>query len=328
MARIFDTGTNRFHPLRAHHTFGRSTDKVDTSITNPMASRIHAAFQWSGQGWQVRDLSRNGTWVEGLRLKASEDVDVVAGDELFFGSPDGDSWQFVDDSSPRSLLLANTVDTSTIAIKPYIFLPDEAHPEIVLTYSQSRRCWLSQRIENTDFDEPDNVLKHGELLSCGGLQWKIFLAECENATELYPLVKNQLDDFEFVFDLSLDEENTILRLKRQQQTLDMGERTHHYLLLHLARIRAMAAQHGLDQNTEGWVANEQLSKDLGMDMAHINILIFRARKQFAERSEASLEPDNLVERGKGRLRFGCPRFKIYKGQELTYQMPIEEAVFA
>jgi len=328
MARILDTGTNRFHPLRAHHTFGRSTDKVDTSVTSPTASRIHAAFQWSGQGWQVRDLSRNGTWVAGVRLTASQDVDIVAGDEVFFGSPDGDSWQFVDDSPPRSLLLANTPDTSTVELKPYTFLPNEGHPEIALTYSQNRHCWLSHRVEDADPEQSERVLKHGELLFCNGQQWKIFLAECENATELYPLAENQLDDFEFVFDLSLDEENTILRLERQQQTLDMGERTHHYLLLHLARIRAMAAQHGLDQNTEGWIANDQLSKDLGMDMAHINILIFRARKQFAESSDVSLESEHLVERGKGRLRFGCPRFKIYKGQQLAYQMPIAAAVYA
>jgi pSer/pThr/pTyr-binding forkhead associated (FHA) protein len=327
MARLLDTGTNRFYPLRAHHTFGRSTDKVDTSVTNPSASRIHAAFQWNGQGWQVRDLSRNGTWVAGLRLPISEDVDVIAGDKICFGSPDGDFWQFVDDSPPCSLLLANTSDTSTVELKPYTFLPDEGNPEIVVTYSQKRRCWLSHRIKDTDSEQPDSELKHGELLSSNGQQWKVFLAESESSTEQYSEVETQLGDFEFVFDLSLDEENTILRLKRQKKTLDMGERTHHYLLLHLARIRAMAAQHGLDRNTEGWVANDQLTKDLGMDMAHINILIFRARKQLAESSEASLESEHLVERGKGRLRFGCPRFKIYKGQQLAYQMPISDAVF-
>ncbi|MEM7294897.1 MAG: FHA domain-containing protein, partial [Pseudomonadota bacterium] len=63
---------------------------------------------------------------------------------------------------------------------------------------------------------------------------------------------------------------------------------------------------------------------LGADMTHINIMIFRARKQLAHALVGKVDSDFLVERGRGRVRFGFPRFKIYKGEELTYHLPLAE----
>src|SRR5690606_17683908 len=136
-------------------------------------------------------------------------------------------------------------------------------------------------------------------------------------TERNPHPERPLNEFEFIFDLSLDEENTELRLKNEELTVNLGERSHHYLLLHLARTRAMEAKDGLDLKSQGWVNTEQLSRDLGVEMSHINILIYRARQQLAQQVQTTLDLDGLVERGRGRVRFGCSRFRIYKGQKLA-----------
>lgn len=326
MAQILDTSTNQTHTLRTHHTLGRSADTVDTAISSALVSRIHAALEWNGQNWSVRDLSRNGTWVQGTRIPSSAGVILSAGDCLNFGSADSPAWQLLDDDEPRSLLLGMTPDTDTIELHPYLFIPNNDDPHIVVTYSQRRRCWSRQDLDDKQYPHPEYALHHGEVLSCAGQHWRVFLVESENVTEHSPSPERHLEDFEFHFELSLDEENTGLKLEHEQDVVDLGERSHHYLLLHLARQRAEEALRGYDQTSQGWIDNEQLTRDLGVEMSHINILIFRARKQFGQHLESLLETDNLVERGKGRMRFGCSRLRIYKGQQLAYQLPVAETV--
>ncbi|MEO1077075.1 MAG: hypothetical protein AAFX41_14100, partial [Bacteroidota bacterium] len=58
------------------------------------------------------------------------------------------------------------------------------------------------------------------------------------------------------------------------------------------------------------------------------IMIFRARKQIAQAMAGQVNSEFLVERGRGRVRCGFPRFKIYKGEELTYRLPLVDAVSA
>ena len=325
MAQILDTSTNQIHPLRTHHTLGRSADTVDTAITNSLVSRIHAAVEWNGQNWSVRDLSRNGTWVQGKRIPSSAGVSISSGDRLNFGSADSPAWQLLDDDEPRSLLLGMTPGTDNVELQPYLFIPNNDDPQIVVTYSQRRRCWSRQNLDDKQYPHPEYALQHGEVLTCAGQHWRVFLVESENVTEHSPSPDRHLEDFEFIFELSLDEENTGLKLEHERDVVDLGERSHHYLLLHLARQRAAEANQGLDQKSQGWIDNEQLTRDMGVEMSHINILIFRARKQLGQHLEPLLDTENLVERGKGRMRFGCSRLRIYKGQQLAYQLPVTEA---
>ncbi len=62
-----------------------------------------------------------------------------------------------------------------------------------------------------------------------------------------------------------------------------------------------------------------------MDMPHINIMIFRARKQIAESMDDSFDSELLVERGKGRMRFGGSQFQIFKGEKLAFALPPPDA---
>ena len=74
MGYLVESVSGRRTPLRAHHTLGRSADKVDTVISHPAVSRIHAVLEWQDGHWQIRDLSRNGCWVNGRRLPSNESV--------------------------------------------------------------------------------------------------------------------------------------------------------------------------------------------------------------------------------------------------------------
>jgi len=321
MGQLRDSDNERDIPLRAHHTIGRCTERADTVYASPITSRIHMSLEWDGGRWNVRDLSKNGTWLGETRLRANESVPVKRGDTFHLGAPDTPGLQFVDDSPPRSALLGIGRDTPTLNMEPFIFLPGQTSPEAVLIYSHARHSWLLHPVDHDNVRATEKMLRHGDVLRYGDYEWQVFLAETGQITELRAAASTLLNDFEFVFDLSQDEENTSLQLLSADRTLDLGERSHHYLLLHLARLRAAEAAQGQDQKTQGWVDNEQLKKDLGMDMPHINIMIFRARKQIAESTDDPLDSEQLVERGKGRMRFGCRRCKIFKGETLAYILP-------
>lgn len=320
MAQIRDTHTQRTFPLRAHHMFGRCTERSDTVVSNPITSRIHVAIEWDGQHWNARDLSKNGTWVGSRRLVVNESTPLAVGDQLHLGAPQMPALVLEDDSPPRSALIG-LHEAPSLELASYVFLPDQDSPQAVLIYSFQRAAWMLHPIEHDSLQHVERVLQHGDRIGYGGREWQVFLAETEQVTEINPDGESRLEDIEFVFHLSQDEENTALQLNLGAQQLDLGERSHHYLLLHLARLRAAQAAGGLDSETQGWIDNEQLRKDLGMEMPHINIMIFRARKQIAENLTPSLDSESLVERGKGRIRFGSSRFRIYKGAQLAWAMP-------
>jgi hypothetical protein len=127
---------------------------------------------------------------------------------------------------------------------------------------------------------------------------------------------------EFIFNLSLDEESTQLELVLGQQKIDLAVRNHHYLLALLARYRAADAAKGLDGKSQGWIYTDILANELGLDATHMNIYIFRLRKQLADSLPNLAGLQNLLERRGGKIRFGCDKFKIYKGEALTIQSPL------
>ena len=114
-----------------------------------------------------------------------------------------------------------------------------------------------------------------------------------------------------VFRVSQDEEYVELQLRRGAQTVELGARSHHYLLLLLARqrLKDAAAAEGPDTG-QGWLHTEELMAMLAVPETHLNVQIFRARKQFLKAGCGSeLVP---VERrpGAGLLRIGTDRLAI------------------
>ncbi len=320
MAQIRDNQTQQSYPLRSHHTFGRCPERSDTVVSSPITSRIHIAIEWNGEAWSVRDLSKNGTWLGRRRLLANESTPLALGDQLHLGAPEMPALELIDDAPPRSQLVGLN-GTPSRELSSFTFLPDADDPEAVVIYSFQRHSWVLHPVEQDAPQQMDRPLVHGDEIALGGGRWRVFLADSEQMTELSAAPENHLDDIEFVFHLSQDEENTDLRLHMGKQQLELGERSHHYLLVHLARLKAQQAAAGYDPDSQGWVDTQQLQRDLGLEMPHINIMIFRARKQISENLSAALDSERLVERGKGRVRFGGSRFKIYKGSQLVFALP-------
>lgn len=126
----------------------------------------------------------------------------------------------------------------------------------------------------------------------------------------------EIDRLQIKFIVSLNEEHVTLSLSNGHCAIDLGERTHHYSLLVLARQRLRDAERGLDLSSQGWIEADQLSHSLGIDTSHLNIHIFRARNQFKQALYLLDSKHELIERRRCELRFGLFSFQIIRGSTM------------
>ena len=118
------------------------------------------------------------------------------------------------------------------------------------------------------------------------------------------------------FHVSQDEEHVCLEVRDSHYHLDLGERSHHYALLILARMRLVDAQRHVDDHAQGWVDLDRLAKMLGLDPGHLNIQIFRMRKQLTQALPHGIPVPEVIERRRGSLRCGSLPFRIVRGSKL------------
>lgn len=322
MAYLLDVATEASFPLAPHHTFGRLANSVNTHIDKPYVSKLHAAIEWNGEHWRIKNLGLNGTWINGVALMDSDTRELQLNDEIVLAAQNDPGFRVMNLSAPGDMLWpldGAQGNTPPIYLSGYHLLPDSETPELALYYDELTQQWHCEPIDQQG--EP-RALSDGDLVAFSACRWQLVRAHIYGPTEVKSVL--HVNDFEFVFHLSLDEETTQLELHKQQ-VFDLSVRTHHYLLLQLARHRSEDAARGLDSKSQGWVYADQLAAELGLDSTHMNIQIFRARKQLADALPIALGKQCLIERRGGKIRFGCEKFTIYKGDQLIISAPIESA---
>ena len=311
------------HYLLSHHSFGRREGATDTYIENDAVSRIHAIIEWANQHWSIRDLSRNGTWLDDMRLPKAQNIRLQTGQIIYFSSPSATGWRIDDLTPPHDCLIPLQQNDKTIQLNNYHLLPDEQQPELVIYRCTTKGAWIKEKINALNNSEPEvrpEVVLHGDLVRCRTKMWSMFLPISQKETHNTGTVAQKLEEFVFKFELSQDEEFTRLVLSDQHIDMDMQERTHHYLLAHLARKRAEDAKFGFDEASQGWVYNDLLQNELNLEMTHINILIFRAKKQLSEILNGVNGIEKIIQRRQGSMRFGYSSFTICKGGKLIYSL--------
>ena len=317
MAYLLNQASNTCFPLAPHHTFGRLANSVDTLIDKPYISKLHAAIEWTGSHWCLKSLGLNGTLINGDSLTQGDSRDLNVQDKIHFAEPGDPGFVVIDLTPPCDMLWPlDQSQLNPIPLSQYHLLPDANHPELALFFDESTQLWYSETLNQGQ--EQQKILDGDQLEFAGG-RWQFVQVQIYGPTEAKS--SRHLNDYTFIFHLSLDEETTQLEL-HYQQTLDFGVRTHHYLLLQLARHRIEDAERGLDSESQGWIYADQLAAELGLDITHLNIQIFRARKQLADTLPTVLGQQSLIERRGGKLRFGCDKVTVYKGARLNLSLPL------
>lgn len=116
----------------------------------------------------------------------------------------------------------------------------------------------------------------------------------------------RLRDMALTFEVTRDEEYVHLFMTENGRTLDFGDRSHHYLLLTLARRRlADAAQHHPDWSC-GWTYADELTRDPTL----MNVHIYRLRKQLEH--AGLLDPAQIIERRRStrQVRIGSSNLEV------------------
>lgn len=327
MASLRNRHTQQLAYLRAVHVFGRNPDKADTVLGNLDASQIHASIRWNGAAWTLIDHSRNGSYIEGRKIGEQGQAELRVGQTIQFALGDAAGWEVADLEPPCAMLLPPHSGLQALALQGFHLLPNESAPESTLSLSPGGQ-WVWEQ------GDCATILEHGARVRIGGETWTFAsLGESEPTAELAPL-DGQRRAPVLNFNVSQNEEHISLTIAEAERTADLGERTHHYSLLTLARLRLDDAARGTEAASQGWVEVDRLARMLGLDGPHLNIQIFRVRNQIARAfPEGSPSLANVIERRRGEVRFGAFGFQIMRGSrmegsfipELTTSAPMAPA---
>jgi hypothetical protein len=319
MAYIIDPISKSKVYLYAHHSFGRLAYSVNTLISQSDISKIHAIIEWNNGIWSIRDISTNGCWLNKIKIFSNKRYPLKAGDSINFASPDNPEYRLENLDAPADLLIpCPTTDQDSqhldhaITLEEYNLLPQE-NPELALFRDSKMETWKVASIDSETDD--GSILEEGGIIEFQQQKWQLHLSHLEPLTQALQATQLTLEDITFDFYLSLDEEVSQLKVHTPQSILDLHVRSHHYLTLNLARYRSLSAEQGLDESEQGWVYAEQLVKDLGIEIRHLNIQIHRARKQFSDSIKVN-DAEYIIQRQAGKIRFGSTNFNIYKGHKL------------
>ena len=329
MAVLINNQTQQRCLLQSHHSFGRLKSSVNTYVSDAYISKIHAFIEWNEQYWLLRDVSSNGTWLNGNKLSREQVAQLNVGDVITFAGKSNNAFEVFDVSPPCDCLIPVAHNSDAIQLEYLHLLPSQKSQNIVLSYNNQTYSWW-QEILDDNLNQPISAseLDDQAYLDIDGLTWQLQINRSIAETQLLRPSVTSLDELSFLFQTSLDEESAHVVMQSGEEQIDLLVRSHHYLMLTLARQRAKDMQAGLDDSEQGWVYAEHLAKDLGLDASHLNIQIYRIRKQFVDALNNACESNNIIERNAGKLRLASKSFCIHKGDKMecdTRQVSLLEA---
>jgi hypothetical protein len=274
MARLESAVDGRVCLLEPEHLVGRSA-LCALQLEAAYVSAQHAAFRWTGDRWELRDLgSRNGTFIDGVRLAERTPSALSRGTVVTFGMPD-QRWIFADDDPPCAMLAALDGGQSMVIEGDLQALPSPDDPQATV-FRGSNGVWTLERP-----DESLTELDNGARFVVAGRSFRfscpVFVPRTATSEH-----RGEVGLLRFFFQVSRDEEHVELKAQsRSGAWFPLGSRQHNYLLLTLARLRQTDRSRALPETACGWVYQDDLLKALATSQSQLNVDIFRIRKQFA-----------------------------------------------
>ena len=318
MATLRLHGSSDLIYLREYHTIGRRRHEVDTILDHAFVSKLHAVIEWKVDSWVITDMSSNGTWLNGNRLKTYTPQRLEKADSIEIASHQETKFEVLDLSPPFDMIYRVDNMIETRLLDENQLLPSESQPILELYKCPERLDWFAQRLgSDSNVNTELGPFEHGSQIQCGEHTWAFFIVNEEAQTEAIESGAKTVAEVEFRFDISQNEENTSLTLIHNGREQSLSERSHHYLLAHLVRWKAnqQNSQSDSQQVTSdsfGWLDCQTLAKELGVDETHLNILVFRARQQITKALVGYSGSSSLFERRRGAIRAGISNFSVYK----------------
>jgi len=295
--------------LLSRHLVGRSR-QADLRMNEPTVSGEHAVLRWTGREWELHDLgSRNGTVVDGRRLSPGERVALARGAQITFGQADN-AWRLLDDAPPTIIAVPADGGDPLCADNDLLALPSEENPDAVVYRDASGDWVLEQAGEAARVADRRTV-------RVSGREFVLRVPDLIAATWDNNSPSPHLAALVFRFSVSRDEEYVALTARDEHHVIDLGARAHHLVLLTLARSRLEDRQARPDaergkppESAEGWVYQDELASKLAIDETHLNVAVFRCRRQLAE--AGIIGAASIIERRRPtrEVRLGVSRIEI------------------
>ena len=325
MAYLKELSTQRPHFLSQTHLLGR-TKTANSFVCDSAVSKSHALIEWQRSHWTIRDISKNGTWINHKKITPNNSHALSEGDHILLPGDSATEFRVESTAAPCNRLIPinnSKPYRQEIPLKDYSLLPNADQPEVAVYFDPKRNCWRLTQF--TSVEQSSSIeLAHNQIIHLANTQWQVKLIDTQEATLNFQPSSLKASDLSYRFDLSQDEETTKLQVYFLGKRYCLKAFTHHYLLATLARYRARDAQAGINPIAQGWVGVDQLSKDLGINNIHLNIQIHRARKQFLKQLGQWLDTDYLIQREPGKIRFGGQVMQLFKGGLLECEISNEE----
>ncbi|MCJ8292058.1 MAG: FHA domain-containing protein [Crocinitomicaceae bacterium] len=308
MATIHNKSKKEKYLLHNQHTIGRGKNNI-SCIEALDISRRHAVIFWENNYWQLTDFSSNGTRVNNVHVHHATKK-LEKDDLILFSNNKKDVWEIINLDPPNSYLRTVNSNYEIIDLGKGKVFPEESNPKWTLFRGKNQN-WMM------DDGEIETILIHGKKYQIEGVDYEFIENEClADTNKNIDFTKNAC----FHFFLSTDEENITSKIKTNDLIIDLGNRVYNHLLLHLVRAKQQDLEFGLNDQFCGWVymkdVEQALSKELlkDIDAYYINILIHRLRKSLIDSPPYGYLFTDIIERKKGKLRFGLPYFSIEKEQ--------------
>jgi hypothetical protein len=277
--------------LKPVHIFGRDPNIADFILKKDSFSRMHCVIRWQNGLWFLTDESKNGCFINGDRIEQGRSMRLNKGDVFSVGSEREDQWVLTDDDRPKPALVS-LESNDHIELQTLNMLPDEKQPECQIL--QKGQDWFYEK------DHESIPINEGFQIKLNNQHWTFYPNHLLDETEFRGRVGEQTPSLSF--HVSRNEEHVQLVFEFNGGVFDLGNKTHHYLLLEMARH--LLADETDAEKERGWMSNELLLHNMKIDINHLNIQIYRARKDIRKCSH--YWGQSLIERRRGEIRlFPC-----------------------
>ena len=272
MAVITHVASGETHTLSSSTLVGRAPN-CSIRLSDQQVSSQHAAIEWNGSSWRLRDLgSRNGTFLDSRRLDAGQPVLIEAGNRVAFGDR-SNPFEIVDISPPTASARSDRGEART-AEGGLLILPDDENPQLTIFQDGP---WFME-----DMNGERKPIEDRARVESGERWWRLELPVVIAPTQDASVGPLLLNDVGLRFRVSSTEEHIEISLTHGRTTIPLQWRAHSYLLLTLARRRIEDSEDSnLAPGEHGWTYAEDLLDMLRTNENQLNVAIYRARRQLA-----------------------------------------------
>ena len=106
MAELINTSTQKHIYINKYHVMGRYKDMVNTFIQQPKISRIHMVIEWFNNSWYIKDISKNGVWINNKKLNTEQHYRLGLNDTIALAGYSNILFLVVNLDKPKDVLIS------------------------------------------------------------------------------------------------------------------------------------------------------------------------------------------------------------------------------